>query len=62
MWNPFRRRLFIPKPPVEHNIEPQKPLGDGEAVFLDEGYADEAKDLEREKTGIKAWYDRIKRL
>ncbi len=39
-----------------------EPLGDGKAVFMDEGYEEEAKELEHEKTGLKGWYDRLKRL
>lgn len=37
-------------------------LGDGGAEFIGEGSHDEFIEQEREETGMKGWYDRLKRL
>lgn len=60
MWNPFK----TPSKKRQNRSGEAKPeeLGDGKAIYLDEGFHEEAVDLERESTGLKAWYERIKRL
>lgn len=77
MWNPFRKKpktytldeVLLKNSSPEFLEAYQKELerlsetqGDGKAVFFDEGYEAEAKDLEHEKIGLKAWYDRIRNL
>lgn len=34
-------------------------LGDGKAVFMDEGTHEEWEDLKKEESGLKPWYKRI---
>lgn len=36
--------------------------GDGNAVFFKQGTAEELEEFEKEQTGMKAWYDRIRNL
>ncbi len=36
--------------------------GDGKAEFFTEGTQDDYDEFQKEETGTKAWYDRIKRL
>lgn len=45
-----------------HLTVPAQPLGDGKAVWLDDGFEEEALELKREEEGSKPWYDRIRRL
>lgn len=40
-------------------IKADEPLGDGKAVFLDDGYEAEAKEIKQEEEGIRPWYKRI---
>lgn len=39
--------------------EVKQPLGDGKAIFMDEGYHDEFEELKKEEAGLKPWYKRI---
>lgn len=35
------------------------PVGDGKAVFMDDGSHEEFEDLKKEESGLKPWYKRI---
>lgn len=37
-------------------------IGNGKAVFFDEGSIKEYKEFEKEESGLKPWYERLKNL
>lgn len=37
-------------------------IGDSKAVFFSEGSTEEFDDFQKEESGMKAWYERIKNL
>lgn len=44
------------------DLIPEINEGDGKAVFFDEGFEEEAKQLEKEDNGTDIWYKRILKL
>ena len=53
--NPFKKK----DTPTIAPVKKPEPLGDGKAVFMDEGYSEEYEDLQKEESGLKPWYKRI---
>lgn len=43
-------------------VRSTEPLGDGKAEFLGQGSVEEWEDLQKEDSGMKPWYDRLKQL
>lgn len=43
-------------------LVPEENLGDGKAVFIGEGTHDDFLEQEKEDTGMKPWYERLKNL
>ena len=37
-------------------------IGDGKAVFFSQGSEQEFEELQKEDSGLKAWYERLKNL
>ena len=47
---------------TEQQIDNIPETGDGKAVFFSQGTLEEYKELQKEDSGLKAWYDRLKNL
>ncbi len=47
---------------TEEQIEVIPNEGDGKAVFFSSGTQEEFEDLQKEDTGMRAWFERLKNL
>lgn len=47
---------------IPENVIDYLPDEESKAVFIGQGTNEEFEDLKREESGLKAWYDRLKKL
>lgn len=47
---------------IPENVIDYLPDEESKAVFIGQGTYEEFEDLKREELGLKAWYDRLKKL